>query len=61
MQNCCFKCQNRTISCHGECSKYAEYRKQNEQIYRDRRFSQLVSCTESNHYRDGWGFRRNGR
>lgn len=61
MKNSCYNCQDRSVDCHGDCSKYADYRKQREEIYRERRFSQKAALHESNHFREGWGFRRNGR
>ena len=61
MKNSCYHCQNRSVDCHGDCPKYADYRKQREEVYLERRFSQKTALNESSHYRDGWGFRRNGR
>ena len=33
----CKDCQNRKIGCHGECTKYADYRVENEKEKQARR------------------------
>lgn len=32
LQNSCMNCKDRHVGCHGECSKYEEYRNANEEL-----------------------------
>lgn len=57
-RNCCYRCQERNAFCHGSCTKYAKYHKEREEVCRKRSTEHLVYNTESDHYRDGWLFRR---
>lgn len=64
---CCYKCTNRTITCHGTCELYLTQRKQldelNEQIrkkkiiedgYRSMNLSDFIgtASTRSKHFKD---------
>lgn len=57
-RNCCYQCHERNAFCHGSCAKYAEYHKKREEVCRKRCTENLVYKHESDHYRDGWMFRR---
>ncbi len=57
-RNCCYKCNERNAFCHGNCAKYAKYHAEREKACKRRSTETLVYGHESDHYRDGWMFRR---
>lgn len=42
-QSPCMGCPDRTATCHGSCERYAAFRAQCEELYRQRRLRREVS------------------
>lgn len=46
MKSPCYQCFARYPACHGSCEKYAEFRRQQEEINRKRRFENDIKDYE---------------